>query len=135
MKIERELFLRTPEGKPPFIAVNYTEGLSMAQLENSNIFSLQYVRVHLRPYHANMRIDVYPEASDTFCTYNVSYDWTEFFTWAILIKGMKDFNFGHVQTHIGKGIRMSRSEGKSLYVPIRGLSVLGSGGTILSLSQ
>lgn len=114
MKIVRELYLKLPENKPPFIGVCYTE-TEIANTENAGIFNSDLpVRINLHPGKMKLILTVYVGSSDLGIEYQLYYNLEDFLFWTLQAKGAPLINFGHVIKLTD--VEVAKAENKPLFV-------------------
>lgn len=100
MIINNHLFLKIPDGKPPFIGVAYEANNNFGSQTNTDLLKYKNKEVSLVIRRSPLTLEIIVMIKGFYHTYgycNVSYSPGEFDAWLRACKDSKNINFGHVQ--------------------------------------
>lgn len=116
MKVVRELYLKVPENKPPFIGICYTDSAEIANTENSSIFNSDLpIKIDLHPTKLKLDLKVYLGHSDIPIEYQVYYNQEDFLFWTLQAKNAPTINFGHVVKTNNK-VEVAMADNKAIFI-------------------
>jgi hypothetical protein len=135
----KHLFLKIPDGKPPFIGIGYEADCNHGSIDNMDILRYKDKQASLLIRKQPSSLDILVIMKGFYHTYgysNVSFSHAEFNAWLRACKDATNINFGHVQKfNFGHVLCQTHGDRKPFFIPVSKIMVISdSWGPVIAFS-